>query len=63
MDIIEFKNRLFTLSNCKEDTSKLLFILEAIRLDREQIGTKEKLKQYGYSTKKKIDFSEFFILA
>lgn len=34
VDIIEFKNKLVLFSNCSEDTSKMLFVLKAIKLDK-----------------------------
>lgn len=63
IDIVEFKNQLVQISNCSEDTTKLLFVLTAIKLDQQDLNTADFIEKYGYNPKRKIEFTDFFILA
>ena len=63
IDILELKNKLETLTNCKLDGSRLPLILFAINLDHQDCNTEDFIKRFRPDLKRKIDFSEFFILA
>lgn len=63
IDILELKNKLESLTNCKLDSSKLPLTLYAISLDHQDINTEDHVKRFRADLKRKIDFSEFFILA
>lgn len=63
IDLIELKNKLVNFSNSNADTTKLILIIASIKLNELDIPTSDYLKKYGYNIKRKVDFSEFFILA
>jgi len=61
INIIEFKSKLLNYCNIKPDTSKLLKVLLALKLEQQGLSTVDYFKSIGVNPKQRIDFSQFFI--